>query len=86
MSASLCYGGEGVGGGGPWLCLWAEISTGPSMVNSDVIENKIKLLAFKLVNKKGKGGVNSHLRSRCQLLFVFEERALAAVARCCVRG
>jgi hypothetical protein len=56
------------------------------MVNSDVIENKIKLLAFKLVNKKGKGGVNSHLRSRCQLLFDMEERALAAAARGCVCG
>jgi hypothetical protein len=47
MSASLCYGG--------WLCLWAEISTGSFMVHSNVIE-KIKLLAAKMVFKKGKVG------------------------------
>ena len=41
VAASLWYGGEGVGGGGLWLCLWAKISTGPWMVHSNVIE-KIK--------------------------------------------
>ena len=38
VAASLWCGGEGVGGGGPWLCLWAKISTGPWMVHSNVIE------------------------------------------------
>ena len=85
VADSLCYGGGGVGGGGLWLCLWAKISTGPLMVNSAVIE-KIKLLAFNLVNSKGKGGANSHLRSLSQLLFAMEERALAAAARGCVCG
>jgi hypothetical protein len=85
VTDSLCYGGGGVGGGGPLLCLWAEISTGPSMVNSNVIE-KIKLLAFNLVNSKGKGGANSHLRSLSQLLFAMEERALKAAAHGCVCG
>ena len=44
---SLCNQGRGVGGGGLELCLWAEISTGPWMANSDVIE-KIKLFAGKM--------------------------------------
>jgi hypothetical protein len=48
LTASLCYGGEGVGGGGPWLCLWAEISAGLSMVHSNVIE-KNKLLTVKMI-------------------------------------
>ena len=48
LTASLCYGGEGVGGGSPWLCRWAKISAGPSMVHSNVIE-KNKLLAVKLI-------------------------------------
>ena len=55
VTASLCYGGEDVGSGGPWLCLWAEISAGPWMVHSNVIE-KIKLLAVKMVFWKGKRG------------------------------
>ena len=41
VAASLCYGGEGVGGGRLWLCLRAEIPTGPWMVHSNVI-GKIK--------------------------------------------
>ena len=44
VAASLCYGGEGIGGCSLWLCLWAEISTGPWMVHSDVIE-KIRIIS-----------------------------------------
>ena len=148
VTASLCYGGEDVGSGGPWLCLWAEISAGPWMVHSNVIEKikvlavkmiywkgkggqiltcanghsfsllwrrgrlrrrltivfvggdinwpvdgeqqcnwkKIKLIAFKMVYRTGKRGANSHLHSRCQLLFAMEERVLEAMACGCVCG
>ena len=55
VADSFCYGGGGVVGGGPWLCLWAEISTGLWMVRSNVIE-KIKLLVAKMVFRTGKGG------------------------------
>ena len=48
VTASLCYGGEGIGGDSLQLCLWDEISTGPWMVNSNVIE-KINILAVKMV-------------------------------------
>ncbi len=41
VAAFLCYGGDGVGGGGLLLCLWAEIQTGVWMVHSNVI-GKIK--------------------------------------------
>ena len=48
VTASLCYGREGVGGGDSRFCLWAEISTGPWMVHTNVIE-KNKLLAANRV-------------------------------------
>jgi len=54
VTASLCYEGEGIGGGGSRLCLWAEISTGPWLVHSNVIE-KIKILVAKMAFRKGEG-------------------------------
>ena len=42
VASSLDSGGEGVGGSGSRMCLLTEISTGPCMVCSNVIEkNKI---------------------------------------------
>ena len=77
VTASLCYGGEDVGSGGPWLCLWAKISAGPWMVHSNVIE-KIKIISCQNDILKRETRANSHLRSLSQLLFAMEERALAA--------
>ena len=54
VTASLCNGGEGISGGGPWLSPWAEISAGLWMVHSNVVE-KIKFLdVIKTVNIKMK--------------------------------
>ena len=44
VAASFDTGGEGVGGGGSRMCLWAEISTDTCMVSSNVIE-KIKIIS-----------------------------------------
>ncbi len=38
VTPSLCNGGGGVGGDSSQLRLWAKISTGMWMANSDVIE------------------------------------------------
>ena len=54
VAVSLDSRGEGICGSGLWLCLWAEIFTGPWMVHSSVIE-KIKLFAVKMVLEKKKG-------------------------------
>ena len=59
------------------MCLWAEISIGPLMVNSAVIE-KNKIISVKMVFRTGKGGANSDLRLLSRLLFAMEVGALAA--------
>jgi hypothetical protein len=38
LTASLCFGGDGVGGVGSQLCSLVEISTGPWLVNINIIE------------------------------------------------
>ena len=53
VAASLDSVGEGVGGSGLLLCLWAVNSSHPWMVHSSVIE-KIKSAAVKMVSKKRK--------------------------------
>ncbi len=58
VAVSPDCGGEGVGGGSLGLCLWAKISTGPWMVQSNLIK-KLNLLAVKVVCKKKKGGGSS---------------------------
>ena len=85
VAASLWCGGEDVGGGGPWLCLWAKISTGPWMVHSDVIE-KIRIVIHQNNIRTRKGGASSHQRLGSQFLFAIEERALVAVDRDFVFG
>jgi hypothetical protein len=64
--ASLSSVGEGIGGGGLLLCLWAEISMGPWMVHNNVIEKKINLLWEWCLKEERKG--NPHLRSQSLLL------------------
>ncbi len=77
VAASLDGGEEGVGGSGTLMCLRAEQSSGLWTVRNIVIE-KIKLAAVKMVLKKWKRTRNPHLCLRALLLWAVEKRVLAA--------
>ena len=73
FAASLECRGEGMGGGGLGLCLWAKISTGPWMVHGN-LSKKINSLVAKVVRKKKRRG-NSYLHLRLLLLLTVQEGA-----------